>query len=82
MSELNEMTVDELQSYFSDFHKDYYGFRPRFATPQQWVNRDWLLEQINGIHDNFDARKATPEGRESLRAEGWRIEEPFIEMED
>ena len=82
MSELNEMTVDELQSYFSDFHKDYYGFRPRFATPEQWQNRDWLLEHINAIHDDMDARKATPEGRESLRAEGWRIEEPFIEIED
>ena len=23
------MNVDELQSYFSDFHKDYYGFRLR-----------------------------------------------------
>jgi hypothetical protein len=39
------------------------------------VNRDWLLEQINGIHDNFDARKTTPEGRASLRAEGWVIDE-------
>ena len=82
MNELNKMTVDELQGYFSDFHKDYYGFRPRFATPEQWQNRDWLLEHINAIHDDMDARKATPEGRESLRAEGWRIEEPFIEIED
>ena len=29
-----DMNVEELQSYFSDFHKDYYGFRPRFATPE------------------------------------------------
>ena len=70
-----DMDVDELQSYFSDFHKDYYGFRPRFATPEQWRNRDWLVEHINAIHDDFDARKATPEGRDELRAEGWVIEE-------
>ena len=69
------MDVEELQSYFSDFHKDYYGFRPRFATTEQWRSRDWLIENINSIHDDFDARKATPEGRESLRAEGWRIDE-------
>jgi hypothetical protein len=75
MSHFDGMDVEELQSYYSDFHKDYYGFRPRFATPEQWVNRDWLLEQINGIHDNFDARKTTPEGRASLRDEGWVIDE-------
>ena len=75
MSDFNDMTVDDLQSYFSDFHKDYYGFRPRFATPEQWVNRDWLLEQINGIHDAFDAMKKTESGRELLRAEGWHIDE-------
>jgi hypothetical protein len=75
MSHFDGMNVEDLQSYFSDFHKDYYGFRPRFATPEQWRSRDWLIENINGIHDDFDARKATPEGRESLRAEGWRIDE-------
>jgi len=75
MSHFDGMSVDELQSYFSDFHKDYYGFRPRFATPEQWVNRDWLIESIDAIHDALDARKKTPEGRASLRAEGWQIEE-------
>ena len=75
MSHFDGMDVEELQSYFSDFHKDYYGFRPRFATTEQWRSREWLIESINGIHDDFDARKATPEGRESLRAEGWRIDE-------
>ena len=69
------MNVDELQSYYSDFHKDYYGFRPRSATPEQWRSRDWLIESINGIHDAFDVMKKTSEGREQLRAEGWRIDE-------
>ena len=70
-----DMNVDELQSYFSDFHKDYYGFRPRFATPEQWQSRDWLVKSINGIHDAMDAMKKTPEGRAQLRAEGWQIDE-------
>jgi hypothetical protein len=77
--DFKDMSVDELQSYFSDFHKDFHGFRPRFATPEQWRSRDWLIKNINGIHDTFDAMKKTPEGRKQLRAEGWQIdEEDFI----
>ena len=75
MSHFDDLTVEELQSYFSDFHKDYYGFRPRFATPEQWRDREWLIESIDAIHDAMDERKKTPEGRASLRAEGWHIEE-------
>jgi hypothetical protein len=78
-----DMNVEELQSYFSDFHKDYYGFRPRgIFTPDEWQNREVLIKAINAIHDLMDERKKTPEGRASLRAEGWVIEEPFIEIED
>ena len=79
---LDKFTVDELQSYFSDFHKDYYGFRPRFATHEQWNNRDWLVEHIDGIHNAMDEMKKTPEGRIALRESGWVIDEPYIEIED
>ena len=72
---LDNFTVDELQSYFSDFHKDYYGFRPRFATHEEWINRDWLVEQIDAIHNAMDAMKKTESGRKQLRAEGWVIDE-------
>ena len=72
---LDKFTVDELQSYFSDFHKDYYGFRPRFATHEQWINRVWLVEHIDGIHNAMDEMKKTPEGRKQLRAQGWVIDE-------
>ena len=82
MSNFDSMDVEGLQSYFSDFHKDYYGFRPRFATYEQWNDRDWLVEHINGIHDAMDELKKTPEGRVKLRAEGWVIDEPYIEIED
>jgi len=72
---LAQYNVEELQGYFSDFHKDYYGFRPRFATPEQWRDREWLESSINAIHDAMDAMKKTYSGREQLRAEGWVVDE-------
>jgi uncharacterized protein YfaS (alpha-2-macroglobulin family) len=76
MSDFDGMTVEELQSYYSDFHKDYYGFRPRgIYTPAEWYNRDMLVKAINQIHDALDERKKTPKGRALLRAEGWHIDE-------
>jgi len=75
MNHLAQYNVEELQGYFSDFHKDFYGFRPRFATPEQWRDRSWLEASINGIHDAMDAMKKTFSGREQLRSEGWIIDE-------
>ena len=73
---LENLSVDELQSYLSDFHKDYYGFRPRgIYTPSEWSNRDILIEAINRIHDEMDELKKTPEGRAKLAADGWVINE-------
>ena len=72
---LAQYSVEELQGYFSDFHKDFYGSRPRFATAEQWRDRAWLEASINGIHDCMDRMKATFAGREELRAQGWVIEE-------
>jgi hypothetical protein len=70
------MDVEELQSYFSDFHKDYYGFRPRgIYTPAEWQDREVLIKAINQIHDAMDEMKKTASGREQLRAEGWQIDE-------
>jgi hypothetical protein len=79
---LAQYNVEELQGYFSDFYKDYYGFRPRFATPEQWRDRSWLEDSINAIHDAMDAKKLTAEGREELRAAGWVIDEPEPEIID
>ena len=69
------MDVDELQSYFSDFHKDYYGFRPRSYSNEDWNNKEFLITEISGIHNSMDEMKETPEGRASLRADGWIIDE-------
>ena len=75
MSHFDSMELDELQSYFSDFYKDFYGYRPRFATNQQWIDREWLIEAISAIHMDMDNLKKTPEGRAQLREEGWSIDE-------
>ena len=65
--------LEELQSIFSDFHKDYYGYRPRFATTEEWNSKEWLQSRIDGIHDAITQRAKTPEGRAALLAEGWVI---------
>jgi hypothetical protein len=82
MTHSAQYNVEELQGYFSDFHKDYYGMRPRFATPEQWRDREWLEARITDIHNAMDARKLTFEGREQLRAEGWVVDEPDPEIID
>lgn len=53
--------------------------RPRFATPEQWRDREWLEASINAIHDAMDAMKTTLAGREQLRSEGWVIDEAEFE---
>jgi hypothetical protein len=73
---LAQYSVEELQGYFSDFHKDFFGFRPRYATPEQWRSREWLEAAINAIHNTMDAMKATAQGRKELRSQGWVIDEP------
>jgi len=75
MSVFRSMDLDELQSYFSDFYKDFYGFRPRFATAEQWNDSEWLITSIEGIHETMERMSATFEGREQLRYEGWTINE-------
>ena len=77
---LDTFSVDDLQSYFSDFHKDFYGFRPRFATPEEWRSAEWLKAHITAIHDTMDAMKETPTGRAELRRQGWVIEETDFDV--
>ena len=81
-SDFAELTVEDLQGYYSDFHKDFHGWRPRGATPEQWRDRSFLVAQINSIHDAMDAMKATPEGRSQLRSAGWVFEDPVEDIID
>ena len=78
--EFKDFNVEELQGYYSDFHKDFYGFRPRGASEEQWNSKQFLVEQINHIHDHMDMLKETFDGREQLREQGWVIEETDPEL--
>jgi pyridoxine/pyridoxamine 5'-phosphate oxidase len=78
--EFKDFNVEELQGYYSDFHKDFYGFRPRGADVEQWSSKQYLVEQINMIHNHIDQMKETFEGREQLREQGWIIEETDPEL--
>ena len=77
---LAQYTVEELQSYLSDFHKDFFGFRPRYATPEQWRSREYLEANINAIHNQMDTMKETAEGRAELRRAGWVVEESDFDV--
>ena len=79
--EFTDFNVEELQGYYSDFHKDFYGHRPRgYATAEQWASKEYLVEQINLVHNQMDRLKADFEGREFLRERGWVIEETDPEL--
>ena len=78
--EFKDFNVEELQGYYSDFHKDFYGFRPRGGTAEQWMSKEFLVAQINMIHNQMDMLKETFAGREQLREQGWVIEETDLEL--
>lgn len=67
--------LQSLQSTFSDLHKDYYGFRPRYASATNWNDIEWLKAQIQYIEDQIDGMKDTFAGREELREQGWAVPE-------
>ena len=78
--EFTDYNVEELQGYYSDFHKDFYGHRPRGGTAEQWSSKEFLVAQINMIHNQMDMLKETFAGREALREQGWVIEETDPEL--
>ena len=63
--------VEELQSCYSDFHKDVYGFRPRSSTDEQWNSEVWLQGEIDGLHRYLADLDRTEGGRAQLREMGF-----------
>ena len=63
--------VEELQSHYSDFHKDVHGFRPRSSTDEQWNSEQWLSGEIDGLHAYIKMLGSTPQGRVQLREMGF-----------
>ena len=65
-SSFSQMSDDELFSYFSDFHKDVLGFRPRGAFWTREVVVDWC------------ERESTPEAM-ARHQEEWAVEEQYFQ---
>jgi hypothetical protein len=79
--EFKDFSVEELQGYYSDLHKDFYGFRPRFALElDAWTDHSFLVSAINHILNHMDQLKETFAGREQLREQGWIIPEVDPEL--
>lgn len=56
-------------SLFSDYHKDFCGWRPDTSR----MTEDEILDAWDNIDKEFAALKATKEGREKLRVRGWSV---------
>lgn len=69
---------DELASLYSDFHKDVYGFRPRFSSE---VTVEGLRAAIDALHASQQRRTETFAGREQMREDGWWVLETDPELQ-
>jgi hypothetical protein len=78
MMSYNEMSVEELGSFVSDFHKDLYGFRPRHID---FNNKEELVRAANKLDDEYESMRGSPEGRQNLRDMGWVVPEEKEEVQ-
>ena len=72
--------VEELQSLYSDFHKEVHGFRPRSMSESNWNSESWLNGVIADLHASLESRKDSFAGRETMREEGWHVPETDPEL--
>jgi hypothetical protein len=56
--------VEQLQSDFSDFYKEVHGFRPRYATPEQWNSEAWLVAELDKLEQDSVAVFAEQEAQQ------------------
>lgn len=78
MSKYDQMDNDELGNLLSDYHKDVYGFRPRYEG--LYSDRTRMIEMLNGLDAHMERMKETFAGREQLREDGWFVEETDPEL--
>lgn len=64
----------QLQGQYSDYHKAVFGNRPT-VSDEQFQSLDWMESAWASLDQEMERRKATYEGREELRAQGWQIPE-------
>jgi hypothetical protein len=73
--------LENLQSIYSDFHKDVFGFRPRNSTDDQWNSEEWLQSEIDGLHAYLKNLGSTPAGRQQLRVMGFCTDDKEADAE-
>jgi hypothetical protein len=64
-------STNDLASHYSDYHKDFHGWRPR-----DWENletKENLIKAIKAIDEAFDCMLQSEQGRKALREDGWLI---------
>lgn len=62
--------IAKKRNLLSDFHKDVYGFRPRYSHD---LDDAEVMSEWDRISWYFQEMKSTVEGRERLRREGWQV---------
>jgi len=88
-SEVLSREFNDLGDFYSDFHKDVHGTRPRHMAlcADAYPDHESLVEAmshlerlVRGLKDFVESMKSTFEGREQLRSEGWRVDEPLANV--
>lgn len=65
-----DMDTKYLAQYFSDYHKDVHGFRPRYVKADDRVE---IIHQLKRLDEHMEYMKSTPQGRKQLSDDGWII---------
>jgi hypothetical protein len=65
------LQTPELAGIFSDYYKDVHGVRPRWVDH---TDREVLMAGLEALNTYMAYMRSTPEGREELREQGWRID--------
>ena len=68
MSTKPPVSVEYKLDVYSDFYKDTFGYRPRWA-----VTDEQRIQAYDAAAAHLDKLKSTEEGRAILRADGWRV---------
>ena len=71
-------STDDLGNYLSDYHKEVYGFRPRYEG--LYDDRQKMIDMLDMLDLDMETARQTFAGRERLREEGWYVEETDPEL--
>lgn len=69
-SQYASMSLEELGGFYSDYHKSFYGFRPRGVN---YSDRTSVMQGLAALDATFAQMSSTPTGRQQLRDDGWVI---------